>query len=149
MSTQDRTEVKHYDAMDACFTDLSEAGSLIRNFFRRNVLAGTIVGKLNSDHDLIYGKAQVDGGERPFGLAMYLSHGIPVQIFFSKNFDVVNPATGDYTVNITRIESKLSAETSGNPLHLNEPFDSWVVSRLAFLSDVMRAYNATAQPSTV
>ena len=79
---------------------------------------------------------------------MHLSHGIPVQIFFSKNFDVVNPAD-DYTVNITRIESKFSAETSVSPLHLNEPFDSWVVSRLASLSDVIRAYNATAQLSTV
>ena len=51
MPTQDRTEVKHYEAIDACFTDLSEAGSLIRNFFKRNVLAGTIVGKLNPEHD--------------------------------------------------------------------------------------------------
>ncbi len=153
MATQDRTEVQSYEAIDAFFTDLSEAGNLIRNFFKRNVLAGTIVGKTSSDRDLIFGKAQVEGGERPFGLAMYLSHGIPMQIFFSKNFDVVRdtggPATSDYTVNMTRIGSKLSAETSGNPLHLNEPFGAWVASKLASLSGVIREYNAITQASTV
>ena len=153
MSTKDRIELIHNEATDACFTDTSKAGSVIRDFFRRNVLAGTIVGKINPEHDFIYGKALVEGGERPFGLAMYLSHGIPIQIFLSKNFDVVSdtgsPATSDYTVNITRIGSLLSAETSGNPLHLDKPFDSWVVSMLASLPEVLRAYNVTAQPSTV
>lgn len=144
MATPEATELKHYDAMHACFTDLSSSGNSIHRFFEKNVLSGTVIGKLNPDHDFIYGRAQVEGAQAPFGLAMYLLHGVPEQVFFSRHFESnegeTNPSPDDYTVIITRIGDKLSAETCGKPLHINEPFDAWVVRKLADLSTVIRGY---------
>ncbi len=148
MSTADRTEVRGSDAIDAYFTNHSEAGLLFRSFFKRHILAGTIVGERKSDQDVIYGKARLDGGETPFGLAMYLSGGIPIQIIFSKNFDYVTvpsdgPNVGNYYVDIEREDDRLKAKALGDTLNLDEPFGAWVTSRVYSLSKEIRIHNST------
>lgn len=150
MSNQDRTEVKHYEAIDACFTDTSEAGSLIRNFFRGNVVASTVVGERRSDLDLIYGNALVDGRITSFGLVMYLSKGIPLQIIFSNDPDFVKfperYKKGNWYVNIKQKEDKtLRAKAVGDGLHLDEPYGVWVASRVSSLSTEIGRYNATVK----
>ncbi len=143
MATPEATELG-CDVLRAYFTDLNMSGNSVQGFFERNVLPGTIICKLSPEHDFIYGRAQIEGAQAPFGLAMHLLCGIPEKVFFSRVFESTegesSPKPDDYTVIITRIGDKLSAETCGKPLHINEPFGAWVVRKLADLTAVVRGY---------